>query len=148
MHILKFLVTLALVSSQAFAITCKPKLGTGTKTYDVSAATAKSEAKAAGLRGNNVSGFPHRFFNSEGLKFGVAHCDRKGSILLEYPIYESKNKAKWDKNVKKGSQKGGETPIRVVFANASGASKYCGVMVHKEVDKQNNALNKNFQTCS
>lgn len=67
---------------------------------------------------------------------------------MEYPIYESKNPAVWDKNAKKDKQKGGQTPIRVVFANDKGTVRYCGVMVHKEVDNANNALNKDFIKCT
>lgn len=89
------------------------------------------------------SGDPHRYFNSphrnptenngNALHFGVHDCDSKDAELWEYPVYwETKGKTKeWQKDVKTNKQD--KTPIRVVYVNKNGGSKYCGVMIHSKV---------------
>lgn len=77
------------------------------------------------------SGDPHVYGNTDKLHWGVGACDKNSAHLLEYPIFWEGDKTEWKKDEYTSLQN--KTPIRVVFANANGASVYCGVMTHSKV---------------
>ncbi|KAM4056756.1 hirsutellin A toxin [Hirsutella rhossiliensis] len=135
------------LEERAPIVTCKPKLnGKTEKIFKVDVATAQAEARTAGLT-TGKSGDPHRYFNGDHINFGVHNCDKKDAILWEYPIFWVGKNARWEKDVKTDKQKGGATPIRVVYANSNGGVQYCGVMTHSEVNDKNQGL-KFFQKCT
>lgn len=94
-------------------------------------ATAKAQMKVAGLQ-EGRSGDPHRFYNSEKIHWNVPACDKPSAHLMEYPVYETTVSKTWAKDSLTDGQT--TTAIRVVFANANGASVYCGVMTHDTIN--------------
>lgn len=124
-------------------VTCRPSENkSGTRSFRVNTANASKQASEVGLvRGK--SGDPHRYFNGakkgspnngDALHFGVPDCDSKDADLYEYPVYWQGAKAKeWKKDTRTDKQE--NTPIRVVYVNKNGGSKYCGIMIHKKVTK-------------
>ncbi|KAJ2988679.1 hypothetical protein NUW58_g3851 [Xylaria curta] len=113
-------------------VTCVPKKNDSpTKSFKVSVDNGKSQAQVAGFS-TGKSGYPHLFENKEGLKWGVRECDEANVALEEYPLFWSGAKqSEWKKDVKKSDQD--KTPIRVIYANKSGAVVYCGIVVHGTV---------------
>lgn len=69
-----------------------------------------------------LGGYPHRFFNGEGISF--ANC-AAGSAFNEYPILR-------DGTVYRGGRPGA---YRVIFLNsntpANGDGEYCGLIYHQ-----------------
>ncbi|KAM5354692.1 hypothetical protein ACJ41O_001339 [Fusarium nematophilum] len=126
---------------------CKPKLNGKEKSFKVDVAVAQAQARKAGLT-TGKSGDPHRYFNGDKLVFGVNNCDKASAILWEYPIYWVEKKGvEWEKDVKTDKQRGGSTPIRVVYSNSNGGIEYCGVMTHSTVNA-NNQGSAFFQKCT
>nr|AJF93387.1 hirsutellin toxin [Hirsutella thompsonii]AJF93388.1 hirsutellin toxin [Hirsutella thompsonii] len=133
------------LEERAPIVTCRPKLDGREKPFKVDVATAQAQARKAGLT-TGKSGDPHRYFAGDHIRWGVNNCDKADAILWEYPIYWVGKNAEWAKDVKTSQQKGGPTPIRVVYANSRGAVQYCGVMTHSKVDK-NNQGKEFFEKC-
>ncbi|KAJ2969936.1 hypothetical protein NQ176_g8419 [Zarea fungicola] len=138
--------TAEIVEDRAATVTCRPTLNGQIKPFRVDLGTAQSEARRVGLAPGK-SGDPHRYFNGDGIHWGVQNCDKPGAILLEYPIYQIGKNAQWQKDTLTSAQKGGPTPLRTVFANANGGVVFCGVMTHSQVNAQNQGLS-HFSHCT
>jgi hypothetical protein len=125
-------------------VTCRPKTNKSPKkSFPVDVDYAKSQANKAGFKAGK-SGDPHAYHNGDNLVFGVKECDVKGAPLWEYPVFwqgtaAGSGQIEWVKDLK--------TPIRVVYVNQNGGTKYCGVMTHAQVEKDYQGKDF-FQICT
>ncbi|KAK2593105.1 hypothetical protein QQS21_009195 [Conoideocrella luteorostrata] len=126
-------------------VTCKPKLNGKEKHFKVDLAFAQRQAEKAGKipfgKGYETpkSGFPSRYHKGDHIRWGVHGCDTK-SLQYQYPIYWDGKNNKWESDVAADKQKGGHTPLRVVFCKLGDSKKYlrfCGVMTYTEVNDKN-----------
>lgn len=126
------------------------------KTFKVDLAAAEASVRAAGIT-TGTSGDPHRYHNGDGIVFNKNNCDKKDSILWEFPVYwvgfkkegvKQKDIDKgWLKDGKSGQQPLGSTPLRGVYANVNGGIYFCGVMTHSTVTANNQGKGF-FQLCT
>lgn len=100
MHFTKTLLALALASVSVLALpvdeieanaliprdstyTCKPdKNDSGVKKFTVKESRALAQAKVA-LYEAGKSGDPHRYYNGDGIQWGVKGCNKKDAVIWE-----------------------------------------------------------------
>jgi len=140
-----------ILEARADTVTCKPdKNASKNKKWNVDVSYAKAQANKGGFKAGK-SGYPHEYQGKDDIKWDVKECDADKAPLYEYPVFwvgskGSNGQLEWLKDTKKSDDKQKPTPLRVVYVNNNGGTKYCGVMTHTEVDKDNHGKDR-FKKC-